>query len=63
MSVDAHMTLLENTVQYGVLENPGFCVWKREQPGRCYFVSKKREQPGSDHARQVHAHGQEGAHQ
>jgi predicted RNA-binding protein YlxR (DUF448 family) len=30
-------------------EQPGRCYFvskKREQPVRCYFVSKKREQPG-----------------
>jgi hypothetical protein len=39
-----------------MLENT---VWEREQPVRCCLVSKKREQPVSDHARQVHVQDQE----
>jgi hypothetical protein len=34
--------------------------WKREQPVRCCVVSKKREQPVSDPARQVRGWDQDG---
>jgi hypothetical protein len=36
----------KNTVLDGVLGTTKKTVWEREQPGRCYSVSKKREQPG-----------------
>jgi hypothetical protein len=44
---------VENTVQYAVLETFKNGVLEREQPVRCCLVSKKREQPVSDSAREV----------
>jgi hypothetical protein len=42
----------ENTVQDAYINGSRNRVVKREQPGRCCLVSKKREQPGSDPARE-----------